>query len=148
MPLTPPPPPPPLEDEASLFSLSSEFLEAALVLYDSLPTRIKFTMATYYLTGHSCELMLKSMLHMNGDTIDDLRKRYGHDLKLLIKRARFKGLPQTIGTEHMERFANAYTRKRTEYRQARQLHLPPLDSLLGEAKLLQAYVFSIISALK
>ena len=140
-----PPPCPDFEDEATLYSLSSEFLEAATVLADTPPTRIGYSLVTYYLAGHAAELMLKSFLFKCGDTIEVLAKRYGHNLKFLLKRARLKGLPISVPTEHIQSFASAYTRKRTEYRQKRQLRLPPLDLLLREIKGLQSHVFNHVA---
>lgn len=140
-----PPPLPDFEDEATLFSLSSEFLEAATVLSNSPPTRIGYSIVAYYLAGHAAELMLKSFLFKCGDTIEVLAKRYGHNLKLLVKRARVRGLPASISTEHIQSFASAYTRKRTEYRQNRHLRLPPLDLLLLEINRLHAHVFDHVA---
>jgi len=138
---------PEFEDEATLFSLSAEFLEAATVLSNTPPTRIGYGLVTYYLAGHAAELTLKSLLFKRGDTIEVLAKRYGHDLKLLVKRARLKGLPRSVPTEHILSFSGAYTRKRTEYRRKRQLMLPPLDLLLQEVKALQSHVFNHVAEL-
>ena len=146
MPLKPTPPPrPEVEDEATLYSLSSEFLEAAKVLANTSPVRVRYVLVTYYLAGHAAELMLKSFLFMRGASIDILEKRYRHDLKLLVKRARLEKLPVSVSTAHIQSFASAYTRKRTEYRQKRQLQLPPLDLLLQEIATLQSYVFEHIA---
>lgn len=139
------PPVPDFQDEDTLFSLSSEFLEAATVLAGTPPTRIGYSIVTYYLAGHAAELMLKSFLFKCGDTIEVLAKRYGHDLKLLVKRARLNGLPASVSTEHIQSFAGVYTRKRTEYRLKRPLRFPPLDLLLREIKKLEAHVFNQIA---
>jgi hypothetical protein len=138
-------PMPEFEDEATLFSLSAEFLEAATVLSNTPPTRLKYTLVTACLLGHAAELLLKSFLFKRGDKIDDLRKRYGHNLKFLLRRARIKGLPLKISTEHLQNFSGAYARKRTEYRQKRQLCLPPMDLLLREVQVLQAAVFDHVT---
>lgn len=140
-----PPPLPEFEDEATLYSLSSEFLEAATVLSNTPSTRTDYTLVTYYLAGHAAELMLKSLLFKHGDSIKDLTKRYRHDLKLLVKRARLKGLPVTISTKHIQSFAGVYTRKHTEYRRKYPLRLPPLDLLLLEIKRLQSHVFNHVA---
>lgn len=140
-----PPPQPEFEDEATLYSLSSEYLEAATVLLNTPPTRMGYTLVIYYLAGHAAELMLKSFLFKHGDTIEILAKRYGHDLKLLVKRARSKGLPSTVSTEYIQSFASTYTRKRTEYRQKRFRTFPPLDLLLLEIKRLHSYVFNHVA---
>jgi hypothetical protein len=84
---------PEFEDEATLYSLSSEFLESATLLSNAEQTGLKCMVVTFYLAGHAAELLLKSFLFKQGDTINFLRKRYGHDLKLLVRRARMKGLP-------------------------------------------------------
>lgn len=136
---------PEFEDEATLFSLSSEFLEAATVLYDAQHTRIGYSLVTYYLAGHAAELMLKSLLFKHGDSIEVLANRYRHDLKLLVKRARLKGLPIAVSTEYIQSFASAYTRKRTEYRRKRPLSLPPLDLLMLEIRGLQSHVFNNVA---
>ena len=115
------------------------------MLFNTPPTRVGYTLVTYYLAGHAAELVLKSFLFKNGDAIEVLAKRYGHDLKLLVKRARLKGLPETESTEHIQGFASAYTRKRTEYRRKRHLRLPPLDLLLLEVKALQSHVFNHVA---
>lgn len=137
-----PPPLPDFQDEATLYSLSSEFLEAATVLSNTPPTRLGYSLVTYYLAGHAAELMLKGLLYKHGDSIEVLAKRYRHDLKLLVKRARQKGLPVTVSTKYIQNFAGAYSQKRTEYRRKSTLGLPPLDLLLLEIKLLQSHVFN------
>ncbi|QOJ20580.1 MAG: hypothetical protein HRU77_07655 [Gammaproteobacteria bacterium] len=141
------PPLPDFEDEATLYSLSSEFFEAAIVLFNTSPTRMGCSLVTYYLAGHAAELMLKSLLFKHGDSIEILAKRYGHDLKLLVRRARLKGLPITVSTKYIQILAGAYTRKRTEYRRKHPLRLPPLDLLLEEIKLLQSHVFDNVAEL-
>lgn len=136
---------PEFEDEATLYSLSAEFLEAAAVLCNTPPARIKYTQVAYYLVGHAAELLLKSFLFKHGETIDDLKIRYKHDLKLPVKRTRLKGLSFNVSTEHILMFSNAYSRKHTEYRQKKQLHLPPLDLLLLEVRALESHVFNHVA---
>ena len=138
-------PQPEFEDEATLYSLSSEYLEAATVLLNTPPKRIGYTLVTYYLAGHAAELVIKSFLFKHGDTIEVLAKRYGHDLKLLVKRARQKGLPAFVLTEHIQSFGNIYTKKRTEYRRKQPLRLPSLDLLLLEIERLQSHVFNHVA---
>jgi HEPN domain-containing protein len=135
---------PEFEDAATLFSLSSEFLEAASVLSRTHPTQTNYTLVTYYLIGHAAELTLKSFLFKHGDTIDDLRK-YGHDLKRLIKKTRRKGLPLKISTQYLQNFSDLYKDKRTEYRQMRQVSLPQLSALLNEVKILHTEVFNHVA---
>lgn len=68
------------EDDGTLYSLSSEFLEAAIVLSQTPPIIINFSIAIYYLLSHSTELMLKAFLHKKGRTIRELRT-IGHNLE-------------------------------------------------------------------
>lgn len=136
---------PDFQDEATPFSLSTEFLEATRVLIDTIPLRTKYTIVTYYLAGHAAELLLKSFLYKNGDAIESLRKRYGHNLKLLVKRAQVKGLPSRIATAQIQSLSGVYNKKHTEYRQKTPLRLPPLDLLFHEVAALQAHVFDRIA---
>ena len=102
-------------------------------------------MIIYYLAGHAAELTLKSFLFKRGDSIEVLAKRYGHNLKLLVRRARERGLPQSVSTEHIQSFSGAYTRKRTGYRKKQPLRLPPLDLLVLEVKMLQSHTFNHVA---
>lgn len=133
------------EDEATLYSLSLEYFEAATVLRETPPVRLGYSMVTYYLAGHAAELTLKSFLYKHGETIDVLAKSYGHDLKKLVKYARRKGLTDSISTKHIQDFAKSYARKHTEYRQKQPIALPPIDALLSEIANLQSQVFNDIS---
>jgi len=137
-------PPPDFEDEATLYSLSSEYLEAANILYNTPSTQIGYTLPTYYLAGHAAELMLKSFLFKHGESIKSL-KRYGHGLNYLVKRAREKGLPVNVSTEHIRSFAVTYALKHTEYRQKQLLTFPPLDLLLQEIGSLKSHVFNHVA---
>lgn len=133
------------EDEATLFSLSREYFEAAIVLRKTPPVRLGYNMVIYYLAGHAAELTLKSFLYKYGETIDALAKHYGHDLKKLVKCARRKGLPDGVSTKHIQDLTKSYARKHTEYRQKKTIAFPPLDALLSEIANLQSQVFDDIS---
>ena len=132
------------EDEATLFSLSGEYLEAAQMLRDTLPLRIKVDVVTYYLAGHAAELVLKSFLHKNGDSIHDLRTKFGHDISKLIERAKSKGLPDSVSVKCMLSFAYVYSNKKTEYRSG-SATFPLIDDLLGEVRALKAHVFNHVA---
>lgn len=133
------------QDEATLFSLSSEFLAAAKRLTETPALQTNCATVTYFLVGHAAELLLKSFLFSHGDTIDDLRKRYGHDLGRLVKRARIRGLPEIVITTEIQKFSGAYNKKRMEYRKRTMLQLPPLDLLFDEVVRLQRLVFNRIA---
>jgi len=132
------------EDEATLYSLATEFLSAANILLNTPPTELGHSVVTYYLAGHSAELFLKSYLFKKGITADELAKQYGHSLKLLIKKSRGLGLPEQCSTENIEKLGNIYTKKRTEYRQNKVTYFPPLDLLVAETGLLKEFVFDHI----
>ncbi len=133
--------PPQFEDEATLFSLSTEYLEAAAILHQTPITRINYSFVALYLLGHAAELLLKSFLYKKGDSIAYLRFKTGHDLSRLVKRARSKGLSEALSLRYILRMSSVYTAKRTEYRQSVQTELPPLDLLLEEVQSLQHHVF-------
>jgi HEPN domain-containing protein len=102
--------------------------------------RVKFSSATYYLLGHSAELMLKAFLFKHGQAITDLRK-INHDLEKLASLARDKGLPEKVQLVHISHLASAYKDKSFEYRTRTKRTLPDLDLLIEEVKALQAAVF-------
>lgn len=133
------------EDEATLFSLSSEFLAAAKTLIETPVHQTNCATVAYFLVGHAAELLLKSFLFNHGVTIDDLRKRYGHDLGRLVKLARIRGLPAMAITTEIQRFSGAYNKKRMEYRKMTILQLPPLELLFEEIVGLQRLVFNRIA---
>lgn len=72
------------EDEGTFYSLASEYLEAAITLFNTPPTRINYWVVIYYLLGHSAELTLKSYLFDHGETPESLKK-VGHDLERLTE---------------------------------------------------------------
>jgi len=128
------------QDDGTLFSLSGEFLEAARVLQATPPVRINYSSATYYLLGHSAELMLKAFLYKHGQTISDLRK-INHDLEKLAARAREKGLPEKVQLTQTLHLAGTYKEKSLEYRTRRRATFPSLDLLTEEIEKLQSAVF-------
>ena len=83
------------QDEGTLFSLSAEFLEAARVLQETPPIRVKYSAVVYYLLGHSTELMLKAFLVKSGFSVSELKK-LNHDLQKIVASARRNGFPETV----------------------------------------------------
>lgn len=128
------------QDDGTLFSLSGEFLEAAKVLQATPPVRIGYSSATYYLLGHSAELMLKAFLYKHGQTISDLRK-INHDLEKLAIRAREIGLPENVQLNQILSLAGTYKEKVFEYRTRTRKTFPSLDLLIEEMEHLQSAVF-------
>lgn len=56
----------------------------------------KFTPVPYYLFCRALELVLKAFLLTKGESLDALKKRYGHDLVALWSRAKECGLLDVI----------------------------------------------------
>jgi hypothetical protein len=128
------------QDDGTLFSLSDEFLEAAKILQETPPVRVGYWSATYYLLGHSAELMLKAFLFKHGLSIKDLKK-INHDLEKLATLARENRLPEKVGLIHVLHLAATYKDKGFEYRTRKKLTFPPIDLLTQEIKVLQSAVF-------
>ena len=137
----------PLEDEASLFSLGSEFLEAAKILEATPAVKMKVSSVAYYLVGHASELLLKSYLFRCGTSLDELKSKYGHDLIKIITKARALGLPTDVQLDLIEHLSQQYAPKKTEYRQLATASYPQLEPLLLQAQILQNHVFSHIFCL-
>jgi hypothetical protein len=134
--------PPTFEDEASLFSLATEYLEAADILIQAPVLRLNVSLVTYFLLGHAGELLLKSFLFRHGVSVDDLKHKLGHNLAELIRRARTLGLPESVLLTHLQELSKNYAPKNTEYRQLVDTSYPPRDLLLTELRLLEHQVFS------
>ena len=137
--------PPTVEDEASLFSLASEYLEAATILDAAPVLKVNVSLVTYYLIGHAAELLLKSFLYKKGIAIKDLTKEYGHDLKKLVKATRSYGLSGTVPLDHVEALSKHYKAKNIEYRQLIASQYPPRDFLLAQVQALERQIFSHIA---
>jgi hypothetical protein len=138
--------PPTAEDEASLFSLATEYIEAATILEATPTLNLNVSMVAYYLAGHASELLLKSFLFTQGVPLKHLKQQYGHNLGKLAAEARAKGLSPTLALEHVERLAEQYTPKYMEYRQLTASSYPPLDLLISQVKALEKQVFHHITS--
>ncbi|UAA37872.1 hypothetical protein KIH87_14380 [Paraneptunicella aestuarii] len=130
-----------LEDEATFFSLSSEYLEAAETLNKIPPTKVNYWIITYYLLGHSAELSLKSFLFKRGMSLKELRK-IGHDLFELLDKAKNHGIQDFNSIRSL---SPIYKSKKLEYRQRNIESFPPIDNLILEVKELHLMVFESIS---
>lgn len=131
------------EDEGTFYSLSTEYSEAARILMDTHPTKIKYSSVINYLLGHSAELALKGYLFKNGETVEDLI-RVGHNLDRLIELAREKGIIQD-GLESISDLSPIYKSKDLEYRKNEKASLPTQDQLLMDVQALQRTVFGHIA---
>jgi hypothetical protein len=131
------------QDDGTLYSLSDELLEAARVLQATSPTRVNFSSATYYLLGHSAELMLKAFLFKHGVSIDELKK-IGHNLEKLVCHAKEKGLPEKLQLQHILGLADTYKYKCFEYRVRKRETFPNLALITKEIEGLQSVVFGYI----
>lgn len=130
------------EDEATFFSLSCEFLEAAETLNRTPPTKINYWIVTYYLLGHSAELALKSFLFKKDISIKELKK-VGHDLNSLIEKSIEHGLQDFVA---LRKLSPVYKSKNLEYRKRQREEFPFVDDLIQEVKQLQSIAFNNASA--
>jgi len=131
------------QDDSTLYSLSDEFLEAAVVLQSTPTIRVNYSSVTYYLLGHSAELILKAFLYSHGVTIPELKKM-GHDLEKLATASREKGLNKTVSLNQIRQLAEHYRDKSLEYRERKKKNFPNLELLIEEIKALQTVVLGKI----
>jgi HEPN domain len=90
---------------AWLFQRAREFEKA----YHAVPETPPFSWPRYFLLCHSIELALKAFLTLHGESESDLRLKFGHDLKKLLKRAKALGLKLEPDTEDaIKRLARAH----------------------------------------
>src|SRR5690242_19308180 len=73
---------------AGLWTDGRVMLAAAEVLMheDNHPTKMQFFMVTHFLLGHGIEVTLKSVLLAHGYSLDELRKKFRHDLTKAARR--------------------------------------------------------------
>lgn len=136
--------PPDFEDEATLFSLASEYFDAANTLVCNPVTRVKVDSVAYYLLGHAAELLLKCFLFKRGFEISVLKKQYSHNLTKLVDAARSEGLNR-VSVEHVLQLSDAYGSKGLEYRRKERAVFPKIDELLEDVKSIQNRVFDHIA---
>jgi hypothetical protein len=67
-----------------LLTDAKEMLAAAVILHESGVWKV--TGPTYYLLGHGIEVALKSFLLANGDSLDRLKEKLGHNLAKAARR--------------------------------------------------------------
>ena len=130
-----------LEDEATFYSLSGEYLEAAETLNRTPPTKINYWIVTYYLIGHAAELTLKSFLFKKEVPVKELIK-IGHDLSGLISKANVFGLQDFIALREL---SPIYKTKGLEYRKKKKEQFPSVDDLIQEVKKLRSIVYCHVS---
>ena len=132
------------QDAETLFSLAGEYLTAAELLHATPPTNINYWSVTYFLFGHTAELLLKSFLCDRGTSISELKK-IGHDLEKMIQQARSLGFPPELLVENLLLLAPTYRDKNFEYRTRRRKSFPDAELLLREIKKINAFVFQQIA---
>ncbi len=132
------------ENHETLWSLASEYLEAAIVLINTPPKHISYLSVIYYLLGHSAELSLKSFLFHQGETLTKL-KGIGHDLKQLILISQDKGLAIEVVESLLDLSPIYSDKKGFEYRKQMNAQFPNQNLLLEEVQALQKAVFDRIS---
>ncbi|MEP1447618.1 MAG: hypothetical protein ABJK37_16045 [Paraglaciecola sp.] len=127
-------------DEATFFSLSGEYLEAAITLNNTPPTTVNYWIVTYYLLGHAAELSLKSYLFKHELKTGDLKK-IGHDLSELLNKAK-EYSPKDFELKAIHELSHIYKGKDLEYRCKKKQTFPAVDMLIDEVKKLQSIVFN------
>ena len=134
--------PPAFEDAASLFSLATEYLEAAEILIQAPAIKVNVSLVIYFLLGHAGELFLKSFLFKYEVSLDDLKFKLGHDLAKLIRRAQKLNLSKSVSFTHLRALSKIYAPKETEYRQLVVTNFPQRELLLTEVRALGREVFN------
>jgi hypothetical protein len=137
--------PPEFQDEATLFSLASEYFEAATILVRPPATRTKVDSVVYYLLGHAAELLLKCFLHKRGVSIEKLKRQYSHGLAGLVDSAQSHGLDDRVSLKHVRDLSQIYEAKRLEYRWNMAATFPSIDDLLEDVRSLQSRVFDHVA---
>ncbi len=138
--------PPSYEDEASLYSLATEYLHAAEILIEAPVTKLNVSLVTFYLLGHAAELLMKSCLYKAGVPLKELKFDVGHDLEQLVTKVQAVGLHPPLALPHVLALGNSYKAKSTEYRQLKAMSFPPKDLLLQEVRDLSSSVFNEVAA--
>lgn len=137
--------PPNFEDEASLYSLATEYLHAAEILVEKPVAKLNVSLVSYYLLGHAAELLMKSCLYNAGVPLKELKFDVGHDLEELATRVQAIGLHPPLALPHIVALSSNYKAKSTEYRQLKAMSFPPEDLLLQEVQALSSRVFNSVS---
>jgi hypothetical protein len=101
-----------------------EFFEAAQAVDNDVGMRPGYEIVppvtVMYLTGHSIELSLKAFLLYQGVQLNDLRKKYGHDLHACLRKAKELRLNEHVvfaeNEQHVIEVLNqTYSKKELEY---------------------------------
>lgn len=136
---------PTYEDEASLYSLATEYLHAAEILVEAPVAKLNVSLVTFYLLGHAAELLMKSRLYKAGVPLDELRFNIGHDLEQLVAKVQAVGLHPPLALPHILALAKNYKAKSTEYRQLKAMSFPSKELLLQEVRTLSSRVFNEVA---
>jgi len=136
------------EDEATFFSLASEYLQAAMLLQNTKSTGIKVSHVIYYLIGHAAELFVKSVLCEQGVSIDELRNNFGHDLRKLTAELKKNYTSFNLNCDRIIALDTMYKYKHLEYRQRTEKTFPSADLLLEDVGRLSAFAFDEVAKLQ
>ena len=137
--------PPDYEDEASLYSLATEYLHAAEILIDTPVTKLNLSLVSYHLLGHAAELLMKSWLYKAGVPLKELKVGVGHDLAQLASRVQVIGFCPPLALPQIVALSINYKSKSAEYLQLKAMSFPPKDLLLQEVRALSSRVFSSVT---
>ena len=86
----------------------------------------------YFLIGQSIELSLKGFLLGSGESLENLRTKYGHDLKKILDRALEKGMSTEVKLEQIQvgvvwSMSDEYRNKRYQYNKTGSMRLPDIQ---------------------
>ncbi len=77
-----------------------EFYDAAIIVDDNLGIRKGYEevppVPVMYLTGHSIELILKAFMLFKGESLTNLKNKYGHNLEKAFIKANELGLGKSV----------------------------------------------------
>jgi hypothetical protein len=121
----------PTADDTKRLPLAIEFFELAkefLRAFRDLPTHDPPDWPRYFMLCHSVELALKAYLLLQGVSADKLRsKKFGHDLKKLLRRAIKLGLPIESLTADIELLNEAHRNHWPRYPKLDARPVPTID---------------------
>ena len=136
------------EDESTLFVLSDEFFFSAGELEKSLNPN-KVATASYYLYGHSLELVYKSFLYTKGFNIEQL-VNLRHNLDKLLKKCISHGIKDYLDIDDdyikiVKGINKYYFKKEFEYMTRTSKTYPHLIDIKDLVKKTINAVYNIIS---
>ena len=110
-----------------MWRYGNDFRRASLYVRDGVDD--KYFMPYYFLVGQSIELSFKAFLMGRGESIEELRKRFGHNLKALSAEARLRQIGREVKLDRVhfgviDLLSYEYTKHRFRYFEAGTMAVP------------------------